>query len=173
METTAVILIIFAGLTILGITDSARVALVIFVLHLATLTLLVLWILARSNLTSMWALNLGFFRQEGDWVKTLFLGFSAAMLGVSGFESSADYVEKQRPGVFRLTLRNMWLAVTIFKPIIALLALGLMPVPEIATVKGDLVCRMGLLAGGKPLHTLIMVDASWSSPASCSPAMWG
>jgi hypothetical protein len=48
-----------------------------------------------------------------------------------------------------------------------------MPVPEIATVKGDLVSRMGLLAGGKPLHTLIMVDASWSSPASCSPAMWG
>jgi hypothetical protein len=78
-----------------------RAALVIFVLHLATLTLLVLWILARSNLTSMWALNLGSFRQEGDRVMALFLGFSAAMLRVSGFESSANYVEKQRPGVFR------------------------------------------------------------------------
>jgi hypothetical protein len=40
-----------------------------------------------------------------------FLGFSAAMLGVSGFETSANYVEQQKPGVFRLTLRNMWVAV--------------------------------------------------------------
>ena len=159
METTAVILVLFAGLTILGITDSARVALGIFVLHLATLTLLVFWILASSNLTSMWTLNLASFKQGGDWPKALFLGFSAAMLGVSGFESSANYVEQQRPGVFRLTLRNMWLAVTIFNPIMALLALGLMPVPEIAAVKDDLVSRMGLMVGGKPLHTLIMVDA--------------
>jgi amino acid transporter len=160
METTAVILIIFAGLTILGISDSARVALAIFVLHLATLTLLVVWVLAGSSLSlmSMWSLNLASFKQ-GDWPKALFLGFSAAMLGVSGFESSANYVEQQRPGVFRLTLRNMWLAVTIFNPVIALLALGLMPVPEIAAVKDDLVSRMGLMVGGQPLHTLIMVDA--------------
>ena len=159
METTAVILIAFAGLTIMGISDSARVALAIFVLHLITLTLLVVWILVSSDLTSMWSLNLAAFKQGGDWPKALFLGFSAAMLGVSGFESSANYVEQQRPGVFRLTLRNMWLAVTVFNPLIALLALGLMPVPEIATVKDDLVSRMGLMVGGKPLHTLIMVDA--------------
>jgi amino acid transporter len=159
METTAVILMLFAGLTILGITDSARVALAIFVLHLTTLTLLVVWILASHNLVTMWTLNLGAFRQEGNWAKALFLGFSAAMLGVSGFESSANYVEQQRPGVFRLTLRNMWLAVTVFNPIIALLALGLMPVPQIAAVKDDLVSRMGMLVGGQPLHTLITVDA--------------
>jgi hypothetical protein len=81
------------------------------------------------------------------------------MLGVSGFESSANYVEQQRPGVFRLTLRNMWLAVTIFNPLIALLALGLLPVPEIIGVKDDLVSRMGLMVGGELLHTLIVVDA--------------
>jgi hypothetical protein len=33
----------------------------------------------------------------------LFLGFSAAMLGISGFESSANFVEEQ--GVFQ-TLRK-------------------------------------------------------------------
>jgi hypothetical protein len=61
--------------------------------------------------------------------------------------------------VFRLTLRNMWLAVTIFNPLIALLALGLLPVPEIVGAKDDLVSRMGLMVGGQPLHTLIVVDA--------------
>ena len=159
MEATALVLVVFAGLTILGITDSARVALAIFLLHLVTLTLFVFWILSASNLTTMWWQNLSMMGQEFYWPKALFLGFSAAMLGVSGFESSANYVEQQRPGVFRLTLRNMWLAVTVFNPLIALLALGLMPVPEIVAAKDDLVSRMGMMVGGHPLHTLIVVDA--------------
>jgi hypothetical protein len=29
-----------------------------------------------------------------------FLGFSAAMLGISGFESSSNFVEEQEQGVF-------------------------------------------------------------------------
>ena len=159
MEATAVVLLVFAGLTILGITDSARVALAIFLLHLVTLTLFVFWIFSTTNLTIHWWSNLSLMRQEVHWPTALFLGFSAAMLGVSGFESSANYVEQQRPGVFRLTLRNMWLAVTIFNPLIALLALGLLPVPEIVGAKDDLVSRMGLMVGGEPLHTLIVVDA--------------
>ncbi len=159
LETTAVVLLVFAGLTILGITDSARVALGIFLLHLATLTLFVIWVIFSANLITHWLANLSLLRQEVYWPKALFLGFSAAMLGVSGFESSANYVEQQRPGVFRLTLRNMWLAVTVFNPLIALLALGLLMVPEIVGAKDDLVGRMGLMVGGQPLHTLIVVDA--------------
>ncbi len=159
MEATALVLVIFAGLTILGISDSARVALAIFVLHLATLSLFIICILATTNLAAHWWANLAHLRQEVYWPKALFLGFSAAMLGVSGFESSANYVEQQRPGVFRLTLRNMWLAVTVFNPLIALLALGMLPVPEIIGAKDDLVSRMGVMVGGHPLHTLIVVDA--------------
>jgi len=159
LEATAVVLMVFAGLTILGITDSARVALAIFLLHLATLSLFVIWVFSTGNLISHWGANLSLLRQEVYWPKALFLGFSAAMLGVSGFETSANYVEQQRPGVFRLTLRNMWLAVTIFNPLIALLALGLMPVPAIIGAKDDLVGQMGMLVGGHSLHTLIAVDA--------------
>jgi amino acid transporter len=159
MEVTALILMAFAGLTILGISDSARVALAIFVLHLATLTLFVLWVLASAPLAQTWSSNWHLFGQGDQWAKPLFLGFSAAMLGVSGFESSANYVEQQKPGVFRLTLRNMWVAVTIFNPIIALLALGLLPIPEIVTHQEDLISILGLKVGGKGLHTLIVVDA--------------
>jgi len=43
----------------------------------------------------------------------LFFGFSAAMLGISGFESSANFVEEQKKGIFPKTLRNMWLAVSV------------------------------------------------------------
>lgn len=37
----------------------------------------------------------------------------AALLGISGFESSANFVEEQEPGVFPKTLRNTWLATLI------------------------------------------------------------
>jgi len=54
MEVTTLILMVFAGLTIMGISDSARVALAIFVLHMTTLTLFILWVVATSNMTQMW-----------------------------------------------------------------------------------------------------------------------
>jgi amino acid transporter len=159
MEVTALILMAFAVLAIMGITDSARVALAIFLLHLATLSLFVLWVLVSVPLPQMWSSNWHQFGQQGNWVKPLFLGFSAAMLGVSGFESSANYVEQQKPGVFRITLRNMWVAVTVFNPLIALLALGVLPISEIVTHQEDLISILGLKVGGNTLHTLIVVDA--------------
>ena len=159
MEVTTLILMAFALLTIMGIKDSARVALAIFLLHLATLTLFVLWVLVSVPLPEMWSNNWQHFGHQDDWGKCLFLGFSAAMLGVSGFESSANYVEHQKPGVFRLTLRNMWVAVTVFNPIIAMLALGVLPVPEIVTHQEDLISILGLTVGGNALHTLIVADA--------------
>jgi amino acid transporter len=160
MEATAGIIIVFAILCILGISESARVALVIFVLHLVTLMVFVIWCLpelAKSSqmFTGNWSLTI----QAGHWPKALFLGFSAAMLGVSGFETSANFVEEQKPGVFRLTLRNMWLAVTFFNPLIALLALGLLPISGIVEMKEGLLSHLGMMVGGQLLHTLIVVDA--------------
>jgi amino acid transporter len=160
LETTAVVLIIFAALTILGITESARVALVIFAIHLTCLSLLLLLSLPHFFLShQVWTQNWHLLVTEVNWPEALFLGVSAAMLGVSGFESSANFVEQQDPGVFRLTLRNMWLAVTIFNPLIALMALGLMPVAQITRYQDDLLSQAGLLVGGQIFHNIIVVDA--------------
>ncbi len=67
LETTALILVLGAGLTLLGLTDSSRVALAIFCLHLATLSLLILWILSTSDFTSWWSANLSLLKREGNW----------------------------------------------------------------------------------------------------------
>jgi amino acid transporter len=160
METTALVLIIFAALTIIGITESARVALVIFIVHLSCLTFFVLlsipaFLKSPQVLMQNWNLLL----QDANWPKALFLGVSAAMLGVSGFESSANFVEQQQNGVFRKTLRNMWIAVTIFNPLIALLALGLMPVAGISHHQEDLLSWLGLKVGGNFFHDFIVLDA--------------
>ena len=82
------------------------------------------------------------------------------MLGISGFESSANFVEEQEDGAFPKTLRNMWLAVTVLNPGMAILALALVPVPEIREVyENNLLSHMGELTGGGWLRTLVSIDA--------------
>jgi hypothetical protein len=67
-----------------------------------------------------WALDLQDIPEANAFgiAQAIFFGFSAGLLGISGFETSANFVEEQRPGVFPKTLRNMWIIVSIYNPII-------------------------------------------------------
>lgn len=150
LTATVALLGVFALLTFMGISDSANVALAIFVFHL--LTLLVLVLLAGAALasdSSILSQNLKTPVNEWPTIRSgpfpllLFFGFSAAMLGISGFESSANYLEEQRPGVFPLTLRNMWIAVAVFNPLISFLSLAVFPLSEIRDYKETLLSEMG------------------------------
>ncbi|MFC1759163.1 APC family permease [Planctomycetota bacterium] len=97
----------------------------------------------------------------------LFIGFGVALLGISGFESSANFVEEQEPGVFPKTLRNMWWAVSIFNPAMAFLAIALIPIDDIQiddAYETQLLAVMGLKSlGGKTaghvFSYLISIDA--------------
>jgi hypothetical protein len=82
------------------------------------------------------------------------------MLGISGFESSANFVEEQDKGVFPKTLRNMWIVVTIFNPLMAFLALAVLPMSGIEHNQEALLSHMGNISGGSWLSTLISVDAA-------------
>jgi hypothetical protein len=96
----------------------------------------------------------------GSISMALFFGFSAAMLGISGFESSANYVEEQKPGVFPKTLRNMWIVVSVFNPLIAFLALALIPKEIINENQDALLSFLGQKSGGHWLSFLIGIDAA-------------
>ena len=89
----------------------------------------------------------------------LFFGFSTAMLGVTGFESSANYVEEQEHGVFPKTLRNMWVAVSVLNPLIVLCAIMVLPMSAIGEHEETMLSFMGLTIGGNWLATVITVDA--------------
>jgi amino acid transporter len=159
--TTVVVLLAFTGLAILGIGESAFVAVIIFVIHLATLSLLVFassWFLFNHGLQTFhinWSLPV----TSGGIVNALFLGFSAAMLGISGFESSANFVEEQEQGVFPKTLRNMWAIVSFFNPMIALLLICIIPLAEVGEHQESLLAFLGQTTGGSWLAYLISVDA--------------
>ncbi len=156
---TVGVLGLFAFLNIMGITESAAVALGIFLLHMATLTVLAAVagfavIRAPDLLLQNWAMP-----SPRGLAHALFYGFAAAMLGISGFESSANFIEEQRQGVFPKTLRNMWAAVAVFNPLIALLALGLLPLATIQEVPRDLLAQMGTLSFGRSLGWWVSLDA--------------
>lgn len=155
------LLAFFMVLSIVGITESAVVAIGIFMFHLTSMALLmVLGAVALFSIGPevLWA-NLRTPTEGGIWM-ALFFGFSAAMLGISGFESSANFVEEQAEGVFSKTLRNMWIAVTVLNPGMAILALALVPIPEVReTYQNTLLSHMGQTAGGNWLSWLISIDA--------------
>src|SRR3712207_5833192 len=96
---------------------------------------------------------------KGSITEALYYGFAAAMLGISGFESSANFVEEQAKGVFPKTLRNMWIVVSIFNPLMAFLALGLVPIGEVGEHQEALLAYMGKLAGGDWLAWMVSINA--------------
>ncbi|HZK55528.1 MAG TPA: APC family permease, partial [Desulfosporosinus sp.] len=158
---TAILLAVFMVLSIFGIGESAKVALGIFILHITSVTVLVVaaaWSVSQNGL--------GIFIENfhapihGSLPMALFFGFSAAMLGISGFESSSNFVEEQQPGVFPKTLRNMWIAVTVINPLIAFFALSVLPLGDIGAHTESLLSYMGGVAGGSWLSTFIAVDAT-------------
>lgn len=155
---------LFAFLNVVGITESAAVALAIFIFHMLTLATLTLFsAFAVLQDPSILIANLSQ-PAPGGFARALFFGFSAAMLGISGFESSANFIEEQDKGVFAKTLRNMWWAV-LFNPIISLLSLGTVPLHEIApgpsadNYMAGLLAHMGQQVQGDFLKAWVSIDA--------------
>ena len=161
IEGTIIVLGIFAVLAIIGINESAVVALTIFIFHMSTLTAFcVLGFVSLPQDFHIFKGNLATLPMGEDLLIAVCLGFSAALLGISGFESSANFVEEQDVGVFRKTLRNMLITVAIFNPLISILSLNLLPLEQIISNKDYLLSEMAHLMGGDTLTLIVVIDAA-------------
>lgn len=159
---TVGLLLFFALLTIGGITESAKVAVGIFLFHLVSLVVLTFFIIfyLYQNGIDILFENWGYQSENSIWY-AIFFGFAASMLGVSGFESSANFVEEQQKGVFPKTLKNMWIIVSIINPLMAIFALSLFTIPilQSADYQNTLLVQMGNFVGGEWAAAIIAVDA--------------
>jgi amino acid transporter len=159
------LLAIFALLVISGIKDSAKVAIIIFFLHVTTLSSFAILGLVRtfqtgtSHFMSNLAQTGNIIHSRGGIILALYLAFSASLLGVSGFESSANFVEEQDAGVFRKTLRNMLVGVAIFNPLIALVVLNSMDFSAISGAKDFLLSDAAFQLGGHVFQWIVVTDA--------------
>ena len=162
VSATVLLLSLFAGLTILGIRESSIVAIIIFIFHLVSMVFLI-----GAILFFLFRTGMGTFVQNWHspipggsiWI-AIFFGFSASMLGISGFESSANFVEEQERGVFPKTLRNMWIIVSIINPLMAFFALSLVPTADVKILyENTLLSHMAGLSGGAWLQLLVAIDA--------------
>jgi amino acid transporter len=161
IEGTILVLGIFAVLAIIGITESAVVALTIFIFHMSALTAFcVLGFVSLPSDFHIFKGNLATLPVGDDLLIAVCLGFSAALLGISGFESSANFVEEQDVGVFRKTLRNMLIAVAVFNPLISVLSLNLLPLDKIVLHKDYLLSEMAHIMGGDTFKLIIVIDAA-------------
>ncbi|OQR97667.1 transmembrane protein [Achlya hypogyna] len=169
LGTSVGILGLFGVLNIIGIGESAVVALIIFSFHVVTLTVLIVTsaIYMFQNLDILKdnfhqpLPNVDFAGNTitGNVATALFFGFSSAMLGVTGFETSSNFVENQQPGVFRKTMRNMWAFASMYNPLLSLLSLGVLPLNDLLAHQSIVLAQMGLVAGGKWLQLWVAVDA--------------
>lgn len=160
---TIILLSFFGVLTIGGVSESAKVAIGIFLFHLASFAILSAFIIffLLNNGFEIFIENWHLPTIGGSVTNAIFLGFAASMLGVSGFESSANFVEEQQKGVFPKTLKNMWIVVSVINPLAALFALSLfaMPLLQSDAYQNTLLIEMASHVGGHWLAILIAIDA--------------
>ena len=154
------LLFMFMLLIMLGIKESSSVAVFIFIVHLSSIVVLLfsvgyfIYVNGFSTLIENYKLPV-----KGSITSALFFGFCAAMLGISGFESSANYIEEQEKGVFRKTLRNMWVIVSIFNPLLAFAIIAVLPIHTVNENQESLLSFLGNETGGNWLSMLISIDA--------------
>lgn len=189
---TIALLAFFCVITNLGIKESATVAKIIFVTHVGTLSVLTILgtfhaVFHSDKLLDNWSTNTPSFPSvdmagrmvPGTIGTALFYGFASAMLGVSGFETSSQFVEEQAPGVFPKTLRNMWWGIMVFNPLLSLISFSALTLEEIVQHHDTVLARTADVVGtwiqqdvlgipfdkdadigfGRILSTIVSIDA--------------
>jgi amino acid transporter len=151
----------FALLNLRGIKESAKLVFVIAAIHFTILLVM-----------DAWGLYLAF-TQGAEWSRlwhglgsltphAFLLGFAAAFLGITGFESAAQIVEEIEEPVSR-SIRRIYLAivllVSITAPLSAALSLVLMSEEQIAAYRNNMLSGLAMVEGGQIGLTILVLNA--------------
>ena len=165
---------VFALLSLVGMGESALVATGMFFLHLVTLSVVAVYCIVYAvrdggaTLAANWATPYpdiltsdGTFVAPGSIPAALFFGYAAALLGITGFETAANYVEEMADArTYVATLRNMWIAAGVFNPLIAAVAQGVLPMEDMYANSSNLLAALAMKAGGPGLRTFLCIDGA-------------
>ena len=157
---TIILLAFFAFLMIVGITESAQLATGIFIVHIATMCFLI-----AVGATYMFANPIIIEENlreplKYDWPLSLLFGFCVGMLGVTGFETSANYVEETKKGIYPKVLFNTWLVSMLLNPALSVVCMGVLDMNSMESHHRDVLAKVAYDSGGKYFGLWVSADAS-------------
>ena len=172
--------ILFGLLNIKGIKEPAKIVTGVAIAHFALLMLISLW--GFIYILFHWSeIHFSKFADFSAYPKkltlaTLAYGFSAAFLGITGFESAAQIVETlERPVLF--TVRKLYkvviIMVSVTAPVISLMCLTILTPEEVNGNINYLLSGLAEKIGGRFLLTIIVVDATLTLFSATNTAFIG
>lgn len=118
---TILVLSVFAVIVICGVGESSYVSMVMFVIHIGILSLLIIWGFAygcqdnfqvfKDNMNTPYPdiySSSGQLLARNSGLAAVFFGYCTALLGITGFESAANYVEEMKGPIFPATINALW-----------------------------------------------------------------
>ena len=173
-------IIAFGLLNIKGIKEPAKIVTGVAVSHFALLMLISLWgfiyLLFHWNEVDF-SKFFNFFNYPKEITfSTLAYGFSAAFLGITGFESAAQIVENlERPtlNTVRKLYKTVIILVSVTAPVISILCLTLLTPEEVQQNLHYLLSGLSKKIGGSFLLFLIVIDATLTLFAATNTAFVG
>ncbi|KAJ6496083.1 amino acid permease-domain-containing protein [Mycena sanguinolenta] len=159
----ALVLVIFAFVSLTGLKESTRIASVVLALHVGTMV-------ALTVAASVHWARTGNAQLRRNWTDgqpstrtaiahPLFNGFCLGMLGLTGVECTPSYVGAIKPGRFPLVLRNVHLPAIVLNTLMITLVLATVPLEQVLSGANVLSVLAGMSA--RPwLRRWIVVDAT-------------
>jgi len=173
----AVPVVLFAMLNIWGLKESTKLVFGIAAFHFVMLLVMDAWGLAiaftqphLAHWDRLWT-GLGHLAPMG-----VILGFAAAFLGITGFESAAQIVEEIEQPITR-SIRRIYTAivllVSITSPLSSMLCIVLLSEQQIDAYRNNLLSGLALVQGGQPWLVLLVINATLTLFAAVNTAYAG
>ena len=172
--------ILFGLLNIKGIKEPAKIVTGVAISHFALLILISLWgfiyiLFHWSEISFSKFVDFSAYPRTLTWA-TLAYGFSAAFLGITGFESAAQIVETlERPVLF--TVRKLYkvviIMVSVTAPVISLMCLTILTPEEVNGNIDYLLSGLAEKIGGRFLLIIIVIDATLTLFSATNTAFIG
>ncbi|KAJ7342876.1 amino acid permease-domain-containing protein [Mycena albidolilacea] len=159
----ALVLVIFALVSLTGLKESARIAFVVLAFHVATMTALgvassVHWArTGNAQLRQNW--RDGQPPSHAAIVRQLFNGFCLGMLGLTGIECTPSYIGRIKPGRFPPVLRNLHLPTIVLNTLMIALVLATVPLEQVLG-GANVLSVLAQISAGPWLRKWIVVDAA-------------
>jgi nucleotide-binding universal stress UspA family protein len=158
-----VVMVLLALINIVGIRESATIALCMAVLALVVDVGVVAVVVARVGLPEWTIMGDLLASSAGADLRTLLIGFSGAWLAFSGLESISQVTPAMRLPLRATARRGMFLVVAsivVLAPLLTLFSVALLSPETKAGHHERFISELAGLWGGLPLRTAVVVSAS-------------